>query len=74
MRQELNAAMIRSLRRMLGLTQEDFAHEIQVTFSTVNRWENGHAGPSRLATRAIIAFAAQRGISLEDLEASSRAA
>jgi DNA-binding transcriptional regulator YiaG len=44
---------IRQLRLRLGLTQEEFAHAIAVTVSTVNRWENGHASPSKLAWRAI---------------------
>ncbi len=44
---------IRELRTSLGLTQEAFAHAIAVTVSTVNRWENGHATPSRLAWKAI---------------------
>ena len=49
---------IRDLRKRLGLTQEEFAHAVAVTFSTVNRWENGHAKPSKLARRAIEALAA----------------
>ena len=35
------------------MTQEDFAHEIGVTFATVNRWENGKAQPSRLARKVL---------------------
>ena len=48
---------IRELRLRLGMTQEEFAHAVAVTFSTVNRWENGHAKPSKLARRAIEALA-----------------
>jgi transcriptional regulator with XRE-family HTH domain len=29
----------------MGLTQEQFAREVGVTFSTVNLWENGHRRP-----------------------------
>jgi len=50
---------IRELRIRLGMTQEEFAHAVAVTFSTVNRWENGHAKPSKLARRAIEALARQ---------------
>jgi len=35
------------------MTQEDFAHEVGVTFATVNRWENGKAQPSRLARKIL---------------------
>jgi putative transcriptional regulator len=48
---------IRHFRRALGLTQEELAHAIGVTFSTVNRWENGHARPSKMALRALGALA-----------------
>jgi transcriptional regulator with XRE-family HTH domain len=29
----------------MNLTQEQFAQEVGVTFSTVNQWENGHRRP-----------------------------
>jgi DNA-binding transcriptional regulator YiaG len=48
---------IRELRIRLGMTQEEFAHAVAVTFSTVNRWENNHAKPRKLARRAIEALA-----------------
>jgi DNA-binding transcriptional regulator YiaG len=44
---------IRELRRNLRMTQEEFAHTLGITVATVNRWENGHAKPSKLARRAI---------------------
>jgi putative transcriptional regulator len=44
---------IRTLRQRLQLTQEDFAHLIGVTFSTVNRWENGKSTPNRIAFRLL---------------------
>jgi transcriptional regulator with XRE-family HTH domain len=45
--------LILKLRTIAGLTQEEFATSLGVTFSTVNRWENGHAKPSRLAMHRI---------------------
>lgn len=36
---------VKSLRQRLGLTQEQFAREVGVTFSTVNHWENGRRRP-----------------------------
>jgi putative transcriptional regulator len=55
--------LIRSLRQKLGMTQEEFAHEIAVTVSTVNRWENAHAEPSKLAWKAIQDLAKRHGLS-----------
>ncbi len=57
---------VRELRTQLGMTQEEFAHAIAVTVSTVNRWENGHANPSKLAWRAIQGLARKRGVSVRD--------
>jgi putative transcriptional regulator len=54
--------LVRSLRQRLALTQEEFAHEIAVTVSTVNRWENGHAAPSKLAWKVIRDLARRRGL------------
>lgn len=45
---------VREIRQKLELTQEQFAHRIGVSFSTVNRWENGKGDPSPLAMRAIL--------------------
>jgi len=61
---------VRALRQKLRMTQEEFAHEIAVTVSTVNRWENSHAEPSKLAWKAIHELARQRGVS-DDLLARS---
>jgi len=44
---------IKELRNALGLTQEQFAAKVGVTFSTVNRWESGKSKPSPLAMRQI---------------------
>lgn len=40
---------VKLARSKLGISQEDFAREIGVSFATVNRWENGNFKPSRLA-------------------------
>ena len=53
---------VRAIRTKLGMTQEEFAREIAVTVSTVNRWENGHAAPSKLAWRSVREFARKRGL------------
>ena len=54
--------LIRTLRQKLSMTQEEFAHEIAVTVSTVNRWENAHAEPSKLAWKAVNDLARKRGV------------
>ncbi len=58
-------SLIQSLRHRLSMTQEEFAHSIGVTVSTVNRWENGHIEPSRLARKAMQGLASQAAIPLD---------
>ena len=52
----VKADEIKTLRESFGMTQEDFAHELGVTFATVNRWENRKAVPSRLALKMLDQF------------------
>ena len=60
----------RAARQKLNMTQEEFAHAIGVTVSTVNRWENGHIAPSRLARKAMEGLAAEAQLPLETYAAS----
>jgi putative transcriptional regulator len=50
---EDHSKMIRELRAELGLTQEQFAAVLGVTYSSVNRWENNKVRPSHLALQRI---------------------
>ncbi|MBD1944847.1 helix-turn-helix transcriptional regulator [Coleofasciculus sp. FACHB-712] len=45
--------LIHELRLVTGLTQEQFASNLGVTYSTVNRWENGRAQPSPMAMKLV---------------------
>ena len=45
--------LMHELRHRLGLTQEQFAARLGVTFPTINRWENGRTKPSPLAWKQI---------------------
>ena len=50
---------INDLRKRLNLSQEEFAQKLGVSFTSVNRWENGQAKPSKLAKKQIEAFIKQ---------------
>lgn len=45
--------LVRALRERLELSQERFAARLGVTFSSVNRWENGRTKPSPLAMKQL---------------------
>lgn len=53
---------LKEIRTTLGLTQIIFAQKLHVSFSTVNRWENGRVKPNSLAIVTLIEFAKQNGI------------
>jgi len=53
-RQQFDNERIRRLRHDLNMTQESFAHEIGVTFATVNRWENGRTTPNKVAQKVLL--------------------
>lgn len=44
---------IKAIRQKLGLSQEELAQKLGVSFTSVNRWENGQTKPSKLARRQI---------------------
>lgn len=60
------AESVRITRTKLNLTQEALAHELGVSFATVNRWENGSYNPSRLAQKAFQDFCKNNHICVED--------
>ena len=53
--------LIKKLRQEMELTQEEFASECGVVFSTVNRWEKGHTRPSPMALKLIILMLSSLG-------------
>ena len=58
------AEKVKYVRTTLKLSQEDFAHELGVSFATINRWENGSYNPSRLAKKAFEDFCEKRRINI----------
>jgi len=52
---------IKELRNAMGLTQEEFAHQLGVTLCTVNRWENNKVTPSRLAVKQLQVLGSLKG-------------
>jgi DNA-binding transcriptional regulator YiaG len=48
--------LLKAVRDQLGLSQEDLARELGVSFATVNRWENRQTKPSKLAKAQLEAF------------------
>ena len=49
--------IIKQIREELRLSQQDFANKLGVSFTSVNRWENGRTEPTRLAQHSIYELA-----------------
>ncbi|MBM3495608.1 MAG: helix-turn-helix domain-containing protein [Armatimonadetes bacterium] len=58
--------LLRSTRATLGLTQEQLAERLGVSFATVNRWEGGIVRPQKAARDAIAALAREAGVDAAD--------
>jgi predicted ATPase/DNA-binding CsgD family transcriptional regulator/DNA-binding XRE family transcriptional regulator len=55
------AERLRLLRARLGLSQEQLARRLSVSFATVNRWEAGRSRPSARARAAVAELEASAG-------------
>jgi len=60
------AEKVKHARNILCLSQEKLAAKLGVSFSTVNRWEKGHAMPSYLAQEKFFLLCKENGIIFED--------
>lgn len=54
--------LIKFIRKQKGYTQEQLARELNVSFSTINRWENGRTAPSILAKIQLLDYCKKNGI------------
>lgn len=52
--------LIKYVRSQLNLTQEELAHELGVSFSTINRWENDQTKPMKIALKQFIIYCEQQ--------------
>lgn len=59
---------VKRIRQLALMTQEDFANELHISFSTVNRWENGKGTPSVSGMKALKIFCEQHSIEYESLQ------
>lgn len=65
--------VLKGIRKELNISQETLARELNVSFATLNRWENKRTKPSRLAMDKIKDFSAAKELSVEIIEALEHA-
>lgn len=59
--------LIKQIRSYSNMSQSEFAEQLHVSFATVNRWENGHALPNKLAQDKIYNLCKKDNISVYDI-------
>lgn len=59
--------IIKRIRTYLQMSQTEFAEELNVTFATVNRWENEKAIPNKLAQLRLYELCRQNSVPVYDM-------
>ena len=62
--------LIKQIRDYMKLSQTDFADRLNVTFATVNRWENGRAVPNKLAQTKLYEICKDNAVPVYDITLS----
>lgn len=59
---------IKKIRQKCFLSQEAFGRELEVSFSSVNRWETGKSKPNMIAMKKIKEFCETQELDFSSLE------
>ena len=59
--------LVKQIRQYTGLSQTEMAKKIGVQFATINRWENGHSQPTRLAGEGLFALCEDFNVPVYDM-------
>ncbi len=60
-------ALIKQIRTYLNMSQTEFAGHLNVGYITVNRWENGHSLPNKLAQSKIYELCKANNVPVYDI-------
>ena len=59
--------LIKQIREHLNMSQTELAEQLNVTFATVNRWENGRAVPNKLAQTKLYEICKENNVPVYDI-------
>jgi DNA-binding XRE family transcriptional regulator len=65
--------VLKSIRKELDISQETLAHALNVSYATLNRWENNKAKPSRLAMIQLREYCSDKDLSTDIITAVENA-
>ena len=58
--------IVKMVREKMNMSQEDLARALNVSFATINRWENGKTHPNKMAKHVFMSFCEENGIFIKD--------
>ena len=56
------SSTVKLARKELDMSQEELAQALNVSYVTINRWENGKSEPNRMAKSVFFAFCEEKGV------------
>ena len=57
--------IVKTVRAELKMSQEDLARALNVSFATINRWENGKTSPNKLTKTVFFDFCIKSGLDID---------
>ena len=61
---------VKSVRNILNMSQKQLANALNLSFATINRWENSRTAPSKLAQKTFYDFCESNFIDITQLSES----
>ena len=59
--------IVKTVREKSSMSQEDLARALNVSFATINRWENGKTRPNKLTQTVFFDYCKKHGMDIESL-------
>jgi len=60
--------IVKNVRQKTCMSQEDLAHALNVSFATINRWENGKTHPNKLTQTVFFDYCKKQGLDIDALK------
>jgi transcriptional regulator with XRE-family HTH domain len=60
--------VLKQIRKILSISQEQLARDLNVSYTTLNRWENNRTSPSRLAKMRVVDYCVAKGLTQEVID------
>ncbi len=59
--------LIKKMRELTGMSQEQFAKELGTSVVSINRWENGKSSPNPMAQQQLYSFCEKHNVDIADV-------